>query len=108
MSETVSNEIVKELECAIGIDNHYFKVPICLSPCGHSICKECVPKEKNESIKCKICGELNIRDLNNEKESKFAMKTIQWNLDSLFDVLEERLTLSLNKLKGIILRHDFE
>ena len=89
-----------ELECAIGLDKHFYKEPISLFPCGHSICKECVLMVANEVVKCKICGGVNTKDLKEQMESDHAKKLFQSNLEKLFPVLNERISSIVNQLKG--------
>ena len=78
------SEIYIQLECAIGLDNHFYKEPIQLFPCGHSICKECVPKDPNLVVKCKICGGVNDKDLRNQIENDFPKKVLEFQLKDLF------------------------
>ena len=65
----ISDNNYPELECAISDDKHFFKEPITLTNCGHSICRECLPKNQQGKIECKICGTVTERDLSNYKES---------------------------------------
>ena len=54
------NQNVKKFECALATDNHFYKKPIKLTTCGHSICKDCFKIETAQlSIKCKLCGVIN-------------------------------------------------
>jgi hypothetical protein len=47
---------LEELECAASEEKHFIIDPITLPNCGHSVCKNCLLKEKSNSIKCNKCG----------------------------------------------------
>lgn len=52
----ISNKVDEILRCINNSSfDHYARDPINLS-CGHSICKSCIPTNKNEKLKCFICG----------------------------------------------------
>ena len=47
----ISNETIKELTCPISDDFIIEPIPL---TCGHSACRNCIPDEHIEEIKCKF------------------------------------------------------
>ena len=97
----LDEQLEDELKCALSDEEHFFIKPITLS-CGHSACKNCIPDESNEEIKCKIC------DLVSEKSfSKYVSKGAQHALNlcigDIFQILDKETTDRLKELKGIYL-----
>ncbi len=98
----ISDGSFMEFECALSNDKHFIKEPITLSSCGHSVCRSCLPTNKNDhQIKCKICAEVTARDLSNDKESISIKIAFKRNLQSLMQILEKQSTIQLNKFKSI-------
>ena len=52
----ISTELLEDLKCALSEEKHFLINPITLSKCGHSVCKNCLPKDGDDSIRCKTCG----------------------------------------------------
>jgi hypothetical protein len=98
-SSSLSENALKLLECAISIDNHIVMESIPLS-CGHCICKQCIPE--SYSFNCKLCNKLNEIDLSNCKESFTTKCLFDTYLSDLFELLEERMKISVKKLKSLI------
>ena len=94
----ISDGTCSEFECALSDDKHFIQTPIILSSCGHSICKTCLPKDKN-AIKCKLCGEITDKDLSNDKEAISLKMLLNRNLKNLFEILKGQSRLQLDKLK---------
>ncbi len=46
-----SAQILDEFRCALSDDNHFLINPIQLSKCGHSVCKDCLPKSSGYGLK---------------------------------------------------------
>jgi hypothetical protein len=96
----ISDGTFIEYECALSDDKHFLKEPIIIPCCGHSICKNCLPKEENSVIKCKICGVITKKDLSNDKEAISLKISFKRNLESLFNILEKQTSSQVNKLKS--------
>lgn len=95
---TVSDGTYDEFECALSNDKHYFNEPIALQ-CGHSSCKNCLPKGQVIK-KCRICGlEINSSD-QSVNVSVNLKKLFKRNLSELVAILETQTLKSLNKLKS--------
>ena len=94
----ISDGAFKEYECALSDDMHFIFEPIPL-PCGHSVCKSCIPKE-SEYI-CNTCDEL----INSEKVYKTLSNSFQSsfkrNIESIYKIIEKQSIESFRNLKGI-------
>jgi hypothetical protein len=82
-------------------DQHFVKDPITLINCGHSICKECLPKQSNQTIKCQKCRTITDKDLRNDKESFIAKNMINKCLSGLSNEMEKQMSENLDKVKSI-------
>ena len=101
----IPEEPLKELKCAFSIDKHFLVDPIILSNCGHAICKSCLPDDKIDSIKCKICGVVTQQDFSQIPISKPLKQALQLCLGNIFELIERETTEKLNFLKGATLRN---
>jgi hypothetical protein len=92
-----------ELECALADDKHYFKMPITLTGCRHSVCKQCLPKDENLTLECRICGIITIRDLylSKDKEPVASKELLKVCLANLFSIIENQTSVKIGKLKSI-------
>ncbi len=97
----ISDGSYPELECALAEDKHYFKEPITLTNCGHSVCKECLPKDENIALECRICGIITKRDLSKDKESLASKGMFKVCLANLFSIIESQTSVEIAKLKSI-------
>ena len=95
----ISDGSFVEFECALSIDKHFIKEPITLSCCGHSVCRNCLPKT-DSIIKCNLCGLITNRDLNNDKESISIKIALKRNLNSLLSILEKQANIQLENFKS--------
>jgi hypothetical protein len=97
----ISDDSLQDFQCALADDKHFIIEPIPLINCGHSFCKNCLPKEKVISIKCKVCGLITEQDLNNVAVSKGFKQALKLCLGNIFSVLEKETSHKLDKLKSI-------
>ena len=97
----LSEETLEELKCALSVQCHFVIEPISLHKCGHSVCKNCVPKDELKEIKCKICGLVSKQDLNEIQASKGIQKLLKMCIEDIFKILKEETSLKLNDLKGM-------
>jgi hypothetical protein len=98
----ISAELLEELICASSGDKHFLIDPITLSKCGHSICKNCLPVNQVNSIKCKSCGVITTdEDFSKIQVSKALKLTMKCHLGSIFKSIESQTVLKLNELKSI-------
>ena len=65
-------------------------------PFPHDVCKSCLTNE-SDNIECKICGKKQTIDGN---INIFIKKLIEMNLPELLDILENRMSDELRKLKS--------
>ena len=99
----ISEETLEELKCASSDEEHFTIDPITLSNCGHSICKNCIPKDDLKEIKCKLCGLNSEQDFNKFQVSKSAQKLLKIYLDNVFSILQSETNIKLNELKRMYL-----
>ena len=93
----ISDGTYKEYECALSDDLHFIYNPIDL-PCGHCVCKSCIPK--TEEFICNNCDEL-IKSKNvYEKLSNAIQLSFNRNLESIYKIIEKQSIKSMEKLKG--------
>jgi hypothetical protein len=99
----IPNQILEELRCSISDDRHFMIDPIPLSKCGHSVCKNCLPKKKFNSVKCKTCGVTTTdEDFSKIKVSRGLQQTLKLCLGNIFELIESQTVALLNKLKSIL------
>ena len=96
----ISNDKLKEFECATSVDKHFLERPVALS-CGHNVCKNCIPKVNFTHIKCNICDKLTTKDIRNDEESVLSKKAFQLSIDELYSQLYKSFNLSMKHLNGI-------
>ena len=94
-------EVLEELKCALSDEQHFSIQPITLTKCGHSVCKNCLPVDTNEPIKCKICNLVTIQDYRNIEISKGSRQALRMCLDDIFSILEKELSYKFDELKSI-------
>lgn len=94
----ISPEILDLIQCALSKDKHIVMNPIAMS-CGHSVCKNCVPSEVHQRIKCLNCSEVNENDLDKSKESLAAKRLFKLHINELFVLIEEKFENALHQLK---------
>ena len=93
----ISEEVLKELQCAFSNVKHFVIEPITLSNCGHAVCKNCLSNETS-SVKCKICGVISEQDFSKTQTSKALKQALKICLGSIFDIIEKETSEKLNKL----------
>ena len=89
------------MKSALSDEEHFLIKPITVS-CGHSACKNCIPIESNEEIKCKICYSVSEKCFSNYV-SKGAQQALKFCFDDIFQILEKETSVRLSELKGIYL-----
>jgi hypothetical protein len=96
----LSTEIIESLECALSTHLKHISInPIALS-CGHSICKECIPKDTIQAnIKCVHCKKTQVVP-NNRDESLSAKSLFNVLIDKMFEYAEDKFKCSLRSLGG--------
>jgi hypothetical protein len=95
----LSTEILESLECALSTHLKHVSIkPIALS-CGHSICKECKPKDTTAEITCVHCKKTQVVP-NNRDESLSAKSLFNVLIDKMFEYAEDKLKCSLKCLNG--------
>jgi hypothetical protein len=99
----ISNQILEELRCSLSDDRHFMIDPIPLSKCGHSACKNCLPKKKFNSVKCKTCGVTTTdEDFSKINVSRGLQQTLKLCLGNIFELIESQTVSLLNKFKSIL------
>jgi hypothetical protein len=97
----ISDESLQDFQCALSDDQHYIIEPIPLVNCGHSVCKNCLPKGKVTEVKCKMCGVTTYHDdLNNVPVSRGLKQALKLYIGNIFAVLEKETEIKLDKLKS--------
>jgi hypothetical protein len=96
----MGSEILEEFICAFSEDKHFIIDPIPLIKCGHLACKNCLLKEKSNSIKCKKCGVVSDFIVNDAEVSKALKQTMIYFFPSIFDDLEKKTNSKLNYIRG--------
>jgi hypothetical protein len=101
----ISSKILESLECAINSSlstdlRHISINPIALS-CGHTICKQCIPKNKQELIVCCHCN-ISQQVFNDQNESIPTKSLFNIFIDKMFEYIEDKFKKSLENLKGNI------
>jgi hypothetical protein len=75
-------ELLNAIECVLNDDDrHIVKEPIGLS-CGHSICKECIPKNRLQIV-CSKCKTTNTNDLITSRASLGIQYLLNANIQKL-------------------------
>ena len=92
----IADEIKESFICSLSKDKHLLEAPINL-PCGHSVCKKCLPK--HTSPKCKSCGDVANIDLSAFKESYFINLAIKSSLDHLFTIIKTKTVEQISMIK---------
>ena len=96
----VTEETLKELKCASSHDQYFFIKTITLPNCGHLICKNCVPKDYIQGIKCKLCGLISKQDFKKFQVSTAAQTLLKICIGDVFKILEADTSFKLNELKS--------
>jgi hypothetical protein len=94
---------LEELECAASEEKHFIIDPITLPNCGHSVCKNCLLKEKSNSIKCNKCGVIT-EDFSKFQITKGLKEILKLCLGNIFEMIETQTISKLNELKSIFLK----
>jgi transcription elongation factor Elf1 len=105
----ISKEILEKLQCSISNEQHHFVIdPIELSGCKHSICRKCLPIDKNKSsIICKKCGSLNEKDFVNSSESIDVKNLFTEQIPGIFHALEVEMSIMMSNILGIVILSNF-
>jgi hypothetical protein len=105
----ISKEILEKLQCSISNEQHHFVIdPIELSGCKHSICRKCLPNDKNKClIICKKCGSLNEQDFVNTPESIDVKNLFTQHIPDIFHALEVKMSIMMNNIQGIVILSNF-
>ncbi len=94
--------ILNELKCAFPSDNDHFLIqPIKLDNCGHSVCKQCIQKNKNQKIKCNLCKTISKQNFNDVKLSKDTQMLVEKNFLDILKVLEAKNKPKPEHFRGI-------
>ena len=96
----ISEDALMGFQCALADTLHFLIEPITLISCGHSVCKNCLIKEKTNLIKCKLCGEISDQDFSKVEVSKGLKQALKCFMVNIFEFLEKETNLKLNKLKS--------
>jgi hypothetical protein len=97
----IPDYVIQLLTCAVSDDKHKAERPIALS-CSHHVCKYCIDKIKTETIKCKICHQINKSDLNDIKESICASLLLEQNISVLFNDVKAKIESTVNDFQSWI------
>ena len=96
-----SEETLQEFQCALSTDYKHFLIdPICLTNCGHSVCKSCLQDGKISSIKCFMCGMISELDFSKIQVAKGFKQALKFFLDQIFKRIENDFSSKLGKLKS--------
>ena len=112
----LSNQIVKNIECAIGHKcareaNESAKCAQCALgylfiacepttlKCGHHVCKECEPKVSTRSLNCKLCGD-EMKSLERVNSSSEALVSLFIN--DLAKELKNKYNQALDLYQGAL------
>ena len=100
----MKQENLDEFRCCLSEDQHFLIKPLTLPICGHSVCKECLPKDEQKIIKCKKCDVVSHFDFT-ISQVNLSTKVVKIELTSLyenmFEILEKETSSKINHLKSI-------
>ena len=92
---------MQEFQCALSNDYKHFLIdPICLTNCGHSVCKSCLQDGKISSIKCFMCGMISELDLSKIQVARGFKQALKFCLDQIFEIIEKEFSSKVEKLKS--------
>lgn len=97
----VEDEEFEDFECAFSEERHFYIDPLRLNNCGHSICKNCLPTDRINSIKCKLCGITTEHDMITTQTTKSLKQSFKLNFHRILNFLEDRTARKIEELKGI-------
>ena len=97
----ITEETLQDFVCSFSdSETHYLIDPILLTNCGHSICKNCLPNETINSIKCKKCGTKTEQDFSKIQVSKALQEALKFFLENIFEIIERKTISKLNEFKS--------
>lgn len=95
--------LLNEMKCCIFNDGHIAIEPIQLK-CGALACKECIKSKTECEMNCYNCsGTHNKSNYINSTKNKLSETVIQFNLDELFQYVDETLKSVHSNLKSILI-----
>ena len=98
----IHKDLLKEIECCLSNDGHIVSEPV-LFVCGGNACKNCVNNLKENSNKCYSCDRNHDKkDLTNAPFNKLAETIIKMNLNDLFEIIDEKLRITVESLKSLM------
>jgi hypothetical protein len=93
---------LNKLKCAFPSDyDHFLIQPIKLDNCEHSVCKQCIQKNKNTLIKCGVCSKKSKQNFNDVELSKDTQMLVAKNFLDILKVLVAKNKLKLENLRSI-------
>ena len=95
-----TEDVLADFKCALSIVKHFLIDPIPLTNCGHCICKNCLPNDKVNSIKCKICNTVTEQDFSKIQVSKPLKQALKLYYGDIFNIVENEFSAKLNELKS--------
>ena len=105
----IPKEMLEKFKCALADNYHFLVDPIILSECGHSVCKNCIPTDELDSIKCKICGVTTIEeDFHKIHVSEDLKQNINLYLVNTFELIANQADVKMKQLRRITLKINIE
>jgi hypothetical protein len=95
--------ILNKLKCAVPSNNEHFLIqPIKLINCEHSVCKQCIQKDKNQLLKCNMCNIISKQNINDVQLSKNSNQLVAKNFLDILKVLEAKNKPKLKHFRSIL------
>ena len=97
----ITEETMQECQCALSThDKHFLIDPICLTNCGHSVCKSCLQDGKISSIKCFMCGMFSELNYSKVQVARGFKQSLKFCLDQIFEIIEKEFSSKFEKFKS--------
>lgn len=95
----ISSKIFESLECGLSTHLKHISInPIAIS-CGHTVCKQCIPKNVEENITCCHCNTSQKVPID-QNESLPTKSLFTVLIDKMFEYIEDKFKNSLENLKS--------
>lgn len=78
-----SRSTINTPQCAISTKKHVIIHPIKMS-CGHSICEKCLFNHQIDTVECKICGEMNKLNIENDYDVNSSFEGLYLKIEKQF------------------------